>query len=262
MRYLMGDVPADEAERLDERSITDDELAVHLRVLENDLVDRIARGEAPGVASPYLRDKVRFAQALYTYTSYARPAAGVGRAWNRFAWASLAAVAVLTIALAGYLGLRNASLRNQIVALESDRAAVERRNTALQYELERTRSAPTSRPPSLTATVLLHPPRRGLGNDATVVSIPKGTEQVTFRLLLESDTHTTFWVALREATTSRTLWRSPDVQGGDKGSERAVTVVVPADTFRSQLYSVDLTGVSASGSAELLAQYPIRVVLE
>ena len=68
VRYLLGDVPEADADRLDERSITDDAFALRLRVIENDLVDRYARGEPFDAslerferlyrASSHLRDKV------------------------------------------------------------------------------------------------------------------------------------------------------------------------------------------------------------
>lgn len=260
VRYLTGDLPDEEAERLDERSIVDDEFALRLRALENDLVDSIARGEAPGVSSPYLRDKVRFAEALRSVTALPVPAAPIRSVSERLAWAGVAAVAVLAIALSGYLGFRNASLRQDIEARDADRAIVERQNMALREEVDRARPAPA--PPAPTVAVLLRAPRRGLGNENTVVSIPKGTEQVTLRLQLESDAHESVWAAVREAASARILWRSPDLAAEGRGRERTVTVFVPASTFRPQLYSLDVTGLSASGSPELLAQYPFRVVLE
>lgn len=274
VRYLVGDVPADEAERLDERSITDGEFALRLRTLENDLVDRLARGEAHDARlelfarayarSPYLRDKVRFATALHALPS-SEPS-GLTTAHRRWrphasAWMGLAAAAVLVLALAGYLGLHNARLRREIAALDASRAAGERQNAALQRELERARATPAPRPPPLTA-VLLRPPRRGLGSETTTVSIPQGAEQVVLRLQFESDGYDTFWAALRDAARSRIVWRSPDVAAEASANERIVTLAVPASALRTGLYSVELTGVSPAGSADVLGHYPIRVVLE
>ena len=84
VRYLLGELPDDEADRLDERSIMDDALALRLRQLENDLADRYVLGGPLDVSlekfdrlhrrSSHLRDKVRFAEALHTLT--AAPARG------------------------------------------------------------------------------------------------------------------------------------------------------------------------------------------
>src|SRR2546428_12517365 len=71
---LLGSLADTEAERLDELSITDDEVAWRLTAAENDLVDAYVRGELSGEAlrrfeTHYLssqkrRDKVRFGPTL------------------------------------------------------------------------------------------------------------------------------------------------------------------------------------------------------
>ena len=47
-RYLLGALPTEESERLDELSVADDEMAARLNGVENDLVDSYARGELSG----------------------------------------------------------------------------------------------------------------------------------------------------------------------------------------------------------------------
>ena len=73
-RYLLGAVSGEEAERLDELSISDDEFAWGLNAIENDLVDGYARGELSGdtlerfkkfyLSSPKRLEKVEFAKTL------------------------------------------------------------------------------------------------------------------------------------------------------------------------------------------------------
>ncbi|HET9365082.1 MAG TPA: hypothetical protein VFP71_08765, partial [Candidatus Angelobacter sp.] len=48
IRYLLGDLPAEQAEQLDELSVTDNEFAWRLNGVENDLVDGFVRGELEG----------------------------------------------------------------------------------------------------------------------------------------------------------------------------------------------------------------------
>lgn len=72
IRYLLGQLSDEEAERLDEMSITDDETAARLRVVEDDLVDAYVRGVLPPevrerfervyLATPRRRERVEFAQ--------------------------------------------------------------------------------------------------------------------------------------------------------------------------------------------------------
>jgi len=75
VRYLLGLLPEEDAERLDEASIVDDEIAGRLRLVENDLVDAYASGSLEGeslrrfesfyLSSPLRREKVKFAGSLH-----------------------------------------------------------------------------------------------------------------------------------------------------------------------------------------------------
>src|SRR5215203_1106443 len=74
VRYLLGLLPDEAAELLDELSITDTEVADRLRSVEDDLVDDYVRGALAGesldrfesvyLASPRRRDKVNFARGF------------------------------------------------------------------------------------------------------------------------------------------------------------------------------------------------------
>src|SRR2546427_5799203 len=74
VRYLLGHLPDEEAEQLDELGITDDSFVARVRAVENDLVDAYARGELSGdtlaqfessyLSSPSRREKGRFAKAF------------------------------------------------------------------------------------------------------------------------------------------------------------------------------------------------------
>jgi hypothetical protein len=74
--YLLGLLPEEEAERLDEASVVDDDVAARLHDIENDLVDayvmetldRDTRGrfDASYLTSPRRREKVKFARRFLT----------------------------------------------------------------------------------------------------------------------------------------------------------------------------------------------------
>jgi hypothetical protein len=76
-QYLLGALPEEEAERLDELCFTDDRFAEALSAAENELVDAYVRGELAGadlarfksyyLASSLRREKVEFAEALFLY---------------------------------------------------------------------------------------------------------------------------------------------------------------------------------------------------
>jgi hypothetical protein len=74
VRYLLGLLPSKDAERLDELTVADDEMAWRLRVVENDLVDAYVTGTLTGqtrarfesfyLSSERRRRKVRFARSF------------------------------------------------------------------------------------------------------------------------------------------------------------------------------------------------------
>jgi len=122
VRYLIGSLPDEELERVDELSITSDDVAFRLRTLEHDLVDAYVKGELTGetldlfrshyLSSPAKRERVRFAETLRSYQT--KPAAAAsslpatsfarGSAWPRavLQW-GLAAAALLLLGGAAYL---------------------------------------------------------------------------------------------------------------------------------------------------------------
>ena len=173
IRYILGELPESEAERLDERSITDDAFAVRLQVLEDDIVDRYARGERLGLslahfeqahrASPYLQEKVRFAESLHAWTAKVQ----VGRphpsthALSRLGTWALAAAAILLIVAAGYLVRTNQRLRSEFAQLEARHIAIQQQNAQLHRQLERPPSPRATPAAPVTATFVLSPPRRG-----------------------------------------------------------------------------------------------------
>lgn len=76
-RYLLGSLPAAEAERLDELSVTDEEVAGALRSVENDLIDAYVQDELDEaaraqfkthyLASAKRRERVAFAQVFQAH---------------------------------------------------------------------------------------------------------------------------------------------------------------------------------------------------
>jgi len=183
VRYLLGLLPEEEAERLDELSIVGDDFACRLRDVENDLVDAYARGELSGetlarfrasyLSSAKGREKVRFAEAFLAHESRAAEAAPAAKAavakpgdtslrvaplqpWRMFALPRLtlnwgfAAATCLMIAGAGYLLLEHHALRSQLDEARSDRTALQHRELELQKQLSEQRPseslAQTGRP--------------------------------------------------------------------------------------------------------------------
>ena len=269
IRYILRDLPESEAERLDERSVTDEAFAERLREFENDLVDRYAREGATDESlsrfeqrvrdSTYLRSKVQFARALQQVSApvatsaVTAPALRSGRRWLE----GLAAAAVILLVATGYLGLRTVSLREEIARLEAERSAVARQNEQLQRDLAGARETPRQLKP---ATFLLRPTRRGA--DEQTLTVPSGTTQVLLQVVIESSEYKTFWASLQDSASGRTVWRSGDLSGIADGGNRTVQVTVPVILLTSGRYSLDVSGLTGAGVFEAAGSYSLRIMLE
>ena len=170
-RYLLGTLPAEEAERLDQLSIVDEELAARLSAVEYDLVDAYVRGEARGedlarfesfyLSSAKRREKVRFARALLEREGGAatapatviRTVVSPAREPDKkpsprrsvvsrpaYQWGLVGAAAVI-ILVAGYLLLDNVRLQRQVNESRARQSEFDRREGDLRSELDQQRTA-------------------------------------------------------------------------------------------------------------------------
>jgi hypothetical protein len=175
-RYLLGSLPEEEAERLDELSVGDDAIAWRLSAVENDLVDAYVRGELSGgdlegfkksyLSSPQRLQRLEFAEALSSFggetvtaPDQARPARTGPRlepkeespnTWSPRRWFSVprlalqwgfAGGAVAMLFAASYLLRENARLRKQTIESQEFPATVGPREQELQRQLNDQRAA-------------------------------------------------------------------------------------------------------------------------
>jgi hypothetical protein len=175
-QYLLGSLSEAETERLDELSLTDDEIAEALQVAEQDLVDAYVQDELTEaahaqfkthyLASPLRREKVAFAQAFQaqavkspatqsraqTETSAEVAQNRKGRSWfsiwrgfnaSRPAWQWGAAGAALALLITGsWLMLKRVRPRQQVAQTQTQRAVPGQHEQESQKEPE---SQPTAR---------------------------------------------------------------------------------------------------------------------
>jgi hypothetical protein len=162
VRYLLGELPESEVERLDEQSFTDDDFFRRLQTVENDLIDAYARGEmSPGereqfergfLTTPKRRERVAFAEALAAFR-IEQPAddpavmAQTERIspWQAFVnffrvprpalQFSLAAASVVLLLGATWLIVETARLRSRMNEIEQRQAALTRREQELQAQI-------------------------------------------------------------------------------------------------------------------------------
>jgi hypothetical protein len=184
VRYLLGQLPEEDSERLDALCLADDEIASRLQAVENDLVDRYASGTLAGptlsqfqrvyLTSPRRLQKVRFAESLLQITQrpsvsaeaapkaaeapnvqassgQERPRTRGGRWFEQLAWPvnagwGLAAATVLLVAL-GVLQYRTTRLRAELQVVQIEREALHQqaRDLAQQLGDQRVASAEAAR---------------------------------------------------------------------------------------------------------------------
>ena len=285
VRYLLGALPADEAERLDERTFVDEELAERLRVVEDDLVDSYAGGTLTGerlqrfesfyLASPRRRSKAAFAKGLHgaieRSTHQPRPvpnaAPRVSRHIGRIVWWPLAAAAALIVAT-GVLLLQNITLRRELRDSARQVAVADQRATAASQQLsveqkaavaarQALADARTVQPLAAVALVLL-PQTRGV-TSVPILVVPTGTASVPLTLALEAAGGPSFEVALRDPATNRTIWRSPSLAPQRVRQTPMVPVSLPAALLKTQHYALDLFELRSGTGPEFVSSYALEV---
>ncbi len=297
IRYLLGSLPEQEAERLDELSISDDAFAWRLSAVENDLVDAYARGELSDddlaqfkksyLSSPKRLQKVQFAEALGSFEARSAPSyrpteetlkGSSARRWFAVPRLALqwgfAASALLMLLAASYLLLENTRLREQTIAAQGRNAAFEQPEQELQRQLNDQRAANAEMAKELdrlresqpnldqlkTLSALLLPPTRGAGR-LPKLSVPQGTNLVVLLLTLEADDFPEYRVSLKDPAANQIVWQSASLQADSNGAGKTVSVSFPAHVLQQQNYVLELSGVPSNGRAEFISGYPLRVVV-
>jgi hypothetical protein len=297
VRYLLGSLPAEEAERLEEQSIVDDAFATRLSEVENDLVDAYVRGELPTqtaeqfqaaylsqLSSPARREKVSFARAfLSVQRRYSGAAATAGtdrtagnkpeKRWRFFTlprlmpqW-GLAAAALALVIISGYLSISNRQLKERVDVANADKTALQQRTQQLEGELKTAASqqanqpATPAQPPDQLrfAAFMLTPSLRGAGT-LPAIAVSPGTDMVVLKLTLEVSDFAGYRAALEDSATRKTLWQSSELKPASDGGKQSVSFAFRANLLKSQNYIVQLSGVRGHGLAELVTSYPFRAV--
>jgi len=286
IRYLLGALPADEVERLDERTVVDDELAERLRVVEDDLVDSYAAGTLTGerlqrfetfyLASPRRRSKAAFAKGLRAAidrsTHQPRPVQNratqpARQIWHA-SWWPLAAAAVLILAI-GVLFLQNFTLRRELRETARHMADASQRATtaAQQLEVEQAATAAAkqalvdarSAPALAVVALVLLPQTRGV-TSVSIVAVPPGASALPLNLRLESPGGTSYDVALRDPASNRTIWRSRSLAPERVRQIPMVPVSLPTGLLKAQHYALDLFELRPGSAPDFVSSYAFEVV--
>lgn len=118
---------------------------------------------------------------------------------------------------------------------------------------------PKNSPLGGIAAFILAPSLRG-GSRIQTVSIPARTATVAAALELEADEYTTYRAILQNPADNRILWQSGVLKSKTVGGNKRLSVGFPAKLLKSEIYSIEVSGISADGEAEIISDYSFRVV--
>jgi len=293
-RYVLGLLPDEEAERLDEASIADDEMAARLRNVENDLVDAYVsstmdrdtrmRFEAVYLGSARRRERVAFARRFLAAVDRAprppsvpaapappRPSepqpvrstvnAGVARR-SRFVRPLQAAAALLLVAC-GVLLFANFRLLNRLDEARRHLTEQQRRAQTLASGLNDARAANAAAADALeraraTLAVVLLPQTRAIGPVATI-AVSRGVDRIALELRVETQEFARYQASLKNPRTNRVLWHSTALRAASVPGAFSVSIVIPAADLPPQHYALELIGVGAADRREIVATYVFQL---
>ncbi len=293
IRYLLGLLPDEEAERLDEASIADDQVAARLRLVEHDLVDAYVRGNLDGEtlrrfesyysSSPRRRENIVFARKFLKAVDRAavdddahaqRTAALVSfPPRSRLVPVLAAAAAILLIACA-FLTIQSLRLERGLRTAQQERAAQQELARDLERQLAEAHAAKSAAPaappqperrnpatfsstaPAIALTLL--PQTRAIG-PVPALSLAPNADRVAFELRLESNDFTRYQVGLKDPASGAIGWRSDWMAPRTGDDHASITVVVPAGALKAQHYTFDVAGRRPDGRQEILGSYAFQV---
>lgn len=260
IRYLLGELPEDDVERLDEQSVMDDEFAARLRFVEDDLVDAYTRGELTAertrrfeafyLASPRRREKVAFARRLLRAVEQdAGRSRAVDSGSAKSRWIPWALAAAVALCLAAGALVQQARVQADLTDARQRLDAADRRLAVMSSDLaaERRSAAATKQslaqaqvvPPLVAVTLLLTPQTRGTAA-VPVVVVAAASHAVPLALRVDDGSGAPFEAELRDPGSNHIVWRSA-LLAADRGAPATlVTVALPAELLKSQHYVIDL----------------------
>jgi hypothetical protein len=301
VRYLLGALPENDAELLDELSIADEAVAWRLRDVENDLLDSYVRGELAGdelarfrnvyLTSPDRLKRLEFARALSGIDGKAMAAAVPSTGANKVAgstadrqslkekssrnWFSIpqlklqwgfAAIAICLAIATGYLTVENGRLSKKNAQVQDEHAALVQRMDGLQAQLNAQQPATGARDGELRLDQIktisaLIAPPMRGAERLPTISVPAHTDLVVLSLSLESDDFPAYSAKVRDSASEQVVWQSGELKSVTAGRASTVSISFPANSVQQRNYIVELSGISPTKQAEFISGYPVRFVM-
>jgi hypothetical protein len=111
--------------------------------------------------------------------------------------------------------------------------------------------------PNIIASFVLTPQLRG-SSQLQTLQIPAKTNFAAMRLELELDDFPIYRVALKNQADGKILWQSGKTKS--YGKNKAINIRLPANLLKSQIYSLQVSGIAPNGEGETVSDYSFRVI--
>ncbi|MEO6194504.1 MAG: hypothetical protein ABIS20_15950 [Thermoanaerobaculia bacterium] len=273
--YLLGALPEEEADRLEQRLLAEDELFELSEAVEADLLAACARGElAPAerervqqrlASSPRGRERLALAHALNTLAGSSERAAApvlpfhprvATPARPAFRWAALAAALLAAAGLSWY------ALERPHGGEAPPWVAQERPAPASPRAPEAPRGAPAPKPEPTKAVFQLALMSLRGAEAAQKLRVRTGTDIVELQIGVEGmEDLKTFHLTLRNRK-AETVWEGDGLEPVKLDGVRALVVDLPAGQIPAGTYEIQARGLTHGGEPEDLSPLEIEVVRE
>jgi hypothetical protein len=296
VRYLLGELSEEEAERVERRYISEPEVYDQLLTVEDDLIDFYVEGalaesrrasfEGHFLRSPERQSRVMFAEAWLAYVARqpkaTRKTAPVPEpprfAFFRFeTWPMglrLAAAMVVLLAIVFPI-VQTLRLRNQLEVATSQREELERNQQGLQAQIEDERRRAQELSSLLDRELSARDPKMDApdSTDARVISFLLTAGQIrgtgeSRRLILPADVSLVRLQLSLESSGHDSYFVNIKTVGGrsvwsgrarQRGSGSIVSVQIPATALKTEDYVIVLSGVKGSNPSEVISEYSLGV---
>ena len=289
VRYLLGDLPDEDQERLSEQYFEDDGAWETLNAIESDLIDHYVRGDLPPVLrqkfearfmnSPRRRERVEFAEMLMNSDLREQGGATQTRAllWpnsrkppSNFLSLPHRAALGISAALALFMAITTAIVAIQNRQLRAELKKTQDAEAALRTKIDQQQSLP-------------HPPAQDASNPATLVlpsseiptisimlsagSVRNGKDDrprlplpgvrslIVLLLDLEEDQYAAYDAVIKTADGKLidhlTGLKSQPIQNGGRG----VPVRIPSQVLKTNDYVLTLSGATDNGGTAQVGSY-------
>jgi hypothetical protein len=273
--YLLGELPEEEEDRLEQRLLAEDELFELSEAVEADLLAACDRGElAPAerervqqrlASSPRGRERLALAHALNSLAGsseraaapvipFARRAATPAR--PAFRWAALAAALLAAAGLSWY------ALERPHGGETPPWVAQERPAPASPRAPEAPRGAPAPKPEPVKAVFQLALMSLRGAETAQKLRVRTGTDVVELQIGVEGmEDLKSFHLTLRNRK-AETIWEKDGLEPVKLDGVRALVIDLPAARLPAGIYEIQARGLNPSGEPEELSPLDVEVVRE